>query len=122
MRSFIGSTSINVKVSDLNKRIVIQCLGNPKSISNENGFEVENWINYKTVWASVSNLYGREFYAAKVAHAEKAVKFTIRYFKDIDDSMRILFRKKIYKIEFIDNIKYGNKFMVVCAMEELTNG
>lgn len=103
-----------MKSEDLKHKIVIQKYVN---IVNDNGFEEEIWEDYKTVWASVSNLYGREYFAAAAVQAEKTVKLTIRYTDEIDTSMRILFKDKQYNITSIDNIKYANKFIEIRAME-----
>lgn len=103
-----------MKSEELKHKVVIQKYVN---IVNDNGFEEEIWEDYKTVWASVSNLYGREYFAAAAVQAEKTVKFTIRYTDEIDTSMRILFKGKQYNITSIDNIKYENKFIEIKAME-----
>ena len=103
-----------MEISALNKRITIQEL---KTNINENGFEIEEWIDFKTVWAGVSNLHGREYFEAAAVQMEKTVKFTIRYLADIDTSMRILFKNKAYNIISIDNIKYRNRFIEIKAME-----
>ena len=100
-------------IGQLNKRIIIQKL----TISeNDMGDSIETWIDYKTVWSSITNLHGREFYQAMQVQAENTVKFVIRYCKDLDTSMRILFQDNLYNITFIDNIKYGNTFMEIQAL------
>ncbi len=70
----------------------------------------------------VSNLYGREYFQATAVQAEKTVKFTIRFIKDITESMRILFRDKQYNITSIDNIKYRNRYMEIKALEVESSG
>lgn len=89
----------------------------PVKITDDNGFETETYENFKTVWASISNLHGREYFEAATLNAEKTVKFTIRYIDGIDNSMRISFRGKQYEITFIDNIKYENRFIEIRALE-----
>ena len=84
---------------------------------NENGFEEEKWIDFKTVWASVSNLHGREYFEAAAVQKENTVKFTVRYIKDLDTSMKILFRNKQYNIIQIDNIRYENKYIEIKGVE-----
>ncbi|KGI44833.1 phage head closure protein [Clostridium tetani] len=101
-------------IGDLKHRVLFQKFA---TVVNDNGFEEETWQDYKTVWASVSNLYGREYFEAAAVQAEKTVKFTIRYTDEIDTSMRILFKDKQYNITSIDNIKYENKFIEIKAME-----
>lgn len=103
-----------MSIGELRYRITLQKLS---STTNDNGFEVENWIDIKIVWASVCNLYGKEYFEAAAAQAEKTVKFTIRFIDGIDETMRIMFKGKIYNITFIDNIKYRNKFIEIKALE-----
>ncbi|MCM8710806.1 phage head closure protein [Clostridium sp. SYSU_GA19001] len=103
-----------MKIGNLKYRITFQIL---VATTNENGFDVETWVDHKIVWAAVSNLNGREYFAAAAVQAEKTVKFTVRFFKDITESMRISFDGKQYNITAIDNIKYANKFIEIKAME-----
>lgn len=99
---------------ELRHRITLQRL---TTTTNENGFEMEEWTDVKTVWASITNLHGREYYEAAAVQAEQTVKFTVRYLKDLDTSMRILFKGNQYNITSIDNIKYENRYMEIKAME-----
>lgn len=99
---------------ELRHRIKLQKL---TSIVNENGFEIDEWIDFKTLWASVSNLHGREYFQAAAVQKENTVKFVIRYIKDLDSSMKIRFKDKSYNIIQIDNIKYENKFIEIKALE-----
>lgn len=103
-----------MEIGELRHRIIIQKL---TTILNENGFKIDTWIDYKTVWASISNLRGREYYVAATIKAENTVKFKIRYIDGIDTTMRIRFRDKSYNIISIDNIKYENKYIEIKAME-----
>ena len=99
---------------ELRHRITIQIL---ETVVNENGFEVEEWMDFKTLWASIKNLHGREYFEAAAVQKENTVKFTIRYFDGIDTSMKILFKDKHYNITSIDNIRYENKFIEIKALE-----
>ncbi|WP_073250409.1 phage head closure protein [Caloramator proteoclasticus] len=95
-------------------RITIQ---KPVVIIDESGFEKETWEDFKTVWAFISNLHGREYFEAATVNAEKTIKFTIRFIDGIDNSMRISFKGKQYEITFVDNIKYENRFLEIKALE-----
>lgn len=118
-----------MNIGQLNKRITIQ-----KYTTTENnlGDSISEWTDYKSLWASVTNLHGREFWQAQQVKAENTIKFTIRYCKDLDTTMRIRFGKRtinildsegnivetkevdnLYDIKFIDNIKYNNTFMEI---------
>lgn len=105
---------IKVNIGELKHRIIFQRL---TTSINDNGFEVKTWEPFKTVWAKVENLHGREYFTAAHVKAERTVKFTIRYLEDIDETMKILFKDKIYNITFIDNIKYQNRFIEIKAMQ-----
>lgn len=89
---------------------------------NENGFEVETYETYKTLWAKVTNLYGKEYFEAAAIQKEKTVKFIFRAVKGLDETMKIDFSGKLYDIIFIDNIKYENKYMEIKAMEVNDSG
>ena len=102
-----------MEIGKLNKRIIFQEF---TSIINDNGFNEDTWTDKNTVWASATNLSGREYFAAAAVQAENTVKFTIRYIEDISTDMRISFQNNIYNITFIDNIKYGNEFMEIKTM------
>lgn len=108
-----------MSIGDLRHRITFQRL---TSVVNENGFETEAWQDYKTVWASVSNLSGREYYQAAAIQAEKTVKFLIRHIESVDTSMRILFKDKQYNITSIDNMKYVSKHFEIKALEVDSSG
>lgn len=89
---------------------------------NENGFESELPQEYKTVWAAVTNLHGKEYFEAKAIQAENTVKFTIRFLEGLDQSMKILFQGRTYNITSIDHIKYRKRYMEIQAMEVDMNG
>lgn len=103
-----------MSIVELRHKITLQKFTN---IVNVNGFEVETWVDFKTLWAAVTNLHGREYFAAAAVKAENTVKFTIRYTEGIDEGMRVLFKGKQYNISSIDNIKYANKFIEIKALE-----
>lgn len=102
----------------LNKRITIQQY---TTTQNKNGFDVPDWIEYKTVWSSVNNLWGKEFYAAKAINAENTVEFVVRYSKELDKinskEYRIFWNDRVFNITFIDNIKYENRWLKIKAIE-----
>ena len=84
---------------------------------NDNGFEVETYETYKTLWGKVTNLHCKEYFEAAAIQKEKTVKFIFRSLKGIDENMKVEFNNKLYDINFIDNILYENKYMEIKAME-----
>lgn len=83
---------------------------------NKGGFEKEEWITFAEVWASVNNLYGKEFYEAAAVQMSDIVKFKIRFRQDIDAAMRILFRGEAYEITHVDNLNYLNRELILKAL------
>lgn len=113
-----------MRIGELRHKIIIQ-----KLISgvNENGFPASVWVSHKTVWASVNNLSGREYFAAMAVQSGTMVDFCIRYLADIDarvniegvhttEAFRIKFGNLIYDIDFIDNVKYARGYMNIKAL------
>ena len=113
----------------LDKRITIQKL---TIVENVLGDSVNTWTDLKTVWASLTNLHGSEYFAAAAVQSEETIKFGIRYIKELDKNInieksntskifRIKFKNTIYDIKFIDDIKYGHSFMEIQALEVVNN-
>ena len=104
-----------MNIGELKHRITIQkkVIGGP--------LEDTTYINFKTVWAKINNLYGKEFIEAQKVEANISKKFIIRYIKDLDMSINpnackdfiINYKGISYNILYIDNIKEQNKFMEI---------
>ncbi|MGR6835917.1 phage head closure protein [Syntrophomonas erecta] len=83
---------------------------------DEWGNQISDWIETDHLWARVSNIHGREYFAAAAVQLEKMLVFTTRYREGLDESMRIRFQGRDYDIKFVDNIKYQNRYMEIKAM------
>lgn len=104
-------------ISGLNKIITIE----KRTVDFLNGFEVEKWTKYKTVFCSANQLYGAEYYLSKEVAANKQVNFTMHYNQAIANiinttDFRIVFNKKYYNISDIDNIKNENITLKIRAV------
>jgi SPP1 family predicted phage head-tail adaptor len=106
-------------IGEMKHRITLQKLA---TSVNQNGFEINTWQDYNTVWAKVSNLSGREYFQAAGTQAEKTVKFTIRYLQDLNTDLRISFEGKQFNITSIDNIRYEGKYTEIKALEVDSSG
>lgn len=93
-----------IQTGQRNKRITIQVL--TKEIVN--GKPIEKWVDKTKVWCSVKNLHGSEFFQAQAVNSKASIKFNIRYMKDLDANMRIVFNNKNYNILYVDNINEAN--------------
>lgn len=47
------------------------------------------WEKFKTVWAAIKTMQGREYFDAAAAQAENTYRFVTRYIPDITHDMRI---------------------------------
>ncbi|ADH98324.1 phage head closure protein [Salisediminibacterium selenitireducens] len=101
-------------IGDLRHRITLMS----KNVeTNENGFEVVTWQEVDEVWAHVANLTARDFFSASRVQMQHTVLFTIRYHPDVDESLRIRFLEKVYRLTGIDQKQYKNRFMELKALE-----
>ena len=99
----------------LNKRITIQKIKDAGPLKNK------EYEDYKTVWASIINLHGKEFLEAQRVAPNISKKVTIRYIKELDPSIdndvskkfRVLYKGNLYNILYSDNIKEENKLMEI---------
>lgn len=99
------------------EKIIIQ----KKSVSADNiGQQSESWSDYFICHAYVNNLSGREFWEAAQQNAERTVEFITRYCKKLSDvdciNYRIIFRRNVYDIIFVDNVQYRNETLKFKAL------
>ncbi|MHC1749469.1 MAG: phage head closure protein [Cellulosilyticaceae bacterium] len=101
-----------MEIGKLNKRITIQ---RDSQIVNDEGYSVVEWKDITTIWASIKNLHGTEFFQAQQANSRATCKFTIRYIQELDTSMRIVYNGSNYNILYIDNIDEANRYLEILA-------
>lgn len=103
----------------LDKIIYIEILDEDNPVVTENNFEIPNWKPKHKLFCSSNNLFGKEYWSAKAVQSEKTTVFTVRYSKTIEnldtEKSRIIFNDKPYDIQFIDNVKYENKWIKIKA-------
>lgn len=108
-----------MSIGEMKHRITFQQLA---VTTNENGFEIKEWQDFKTVWAKTTTLSGREYYQAAAIQAEKTLVFLIRYIEGIDESIRIRYGDKEFNITYIDNFKHQKKYIEIKTMEVNKSG
>ncbi len=88
--------------------------------TDERGNAVDEWEEYYSCRAYANNLFGSEYYAARQAGAEQTVKLTVRYTGKLSGistaDYRLIFRGKVYDIEFIDNVRYEDNMLIIHAV------
>ena len=79
-----------------------------------------SWQAVASVRASVSDVSGRDFYAAQAYQAQDVVTFGIRWRDDVTPDCRVLFGGQAYTIEQINHLGYRKDYMHIKA--RLTKG
>lgn len=93
-----------MRAGRLNQRVLIQA---PPTGQDENGEPLTTWIDFVTdtpdhkVWASITDISGREFVAAEAGQNKVQTKIGIRYRAGILPSMRVVHGTDTYNIEAV---------------------
>lgn len=85
---------------DLRHRITIQQA--TETQDQTTGKLVRSWVNFATLWASVTDLSTRDQIAAKAAQSTIQARAKVRYSSksaQVDSTMRVLFDGYYYKID-----------------------
>lgn len=108
----------NINSGEFRNRIIIQHF---VSIEDELGQEVDGeWIDLKSVWASIKTMQGREYFAAAATQAENTSRFIIRYTSGVTNDMRIVYNGRIFDIiQPPINDDELNKTLTILAKERL---
>lgn len=98
-----------MKTGELRHRVTIQ--KSQGGTLNSLGEETTKYVDYKTVWAAVEPLKGREreYQNTDQFQAEVDYRIRIRYTPDLKPNMRIVFRGRIFSIQAIINIDERNR-------------
>ena len=104
-----------MNIGELKHKVTIQ-----KRLNNK-PLEDVTFEDFRTVWAKINNLYGKEFIEAQKVESNISKKIIIRYIKDLDMSInpnackdfKIKYKCCTYNILYIDNIQEKNKYMEI---------
>ena len=91
-------------IGDLPERVVI-IQDTPSQ--DGTGQPVPSWATYKTIWARVEFMNGRELEAARKIVAEAVLRVTVRYRTDFTEKMRMRWRSIDWNIDAI--LPYADK-------------
>ena len=104
-----------IKISDLRHRITFQ--SEKKTADGYKG-HTSTWDNVAIVWAKVEPVSGREYYYSHQLKNAISHKITVRYRDDITEELRIIFEKRIMKIESLINLLEQERFIEIRCIEE----
>ena len=87
---------------------------------DEMGQEIEGaWQPFKTVWANIKPLRGREYWDAKKKSAEQNYKIITRYHDGITTDMCIQYKDKVMQIESIANVEEKGAMLEIQCYESI---
>lgn len=101
------------------RRHKIDILNITEDKKDEDGFHEQKWsaITDNPIWADVADITSRDYYASNAEKREQIIRCNISYRDDIDQSMRINWKNKIYKIERIYQSDYRKGFLEIDARQ-----
>lgn len=110
-----------MKAGKLRHRVTVQ--RRDMTQDSMTGAMVEGWADVATVWASVEPLSVREFIASHATQGELSARIVMRYRSDIDETMRIKFRERVYNIHGVlpDPVS-GLEYMTLPVSEGVNDG
>lgn len=108
-----------MKAGMLKHLITFQKMGNAKNDFGE--IEQGQYEDFKSVWASINPVNGKESFLANANYSTITHKIKIRYLPDLDASMQIVFKGRIFSIKYFTNFGELNKEIEILC-EEKING
>ncbi len=104
-----------VKIGDLRHRITFQ---SERKVADTYRGHTSTWDDVATVWAKVEPVSGREYYYSHQLKNVISHKITVRHRDDITAELRIVFEKRIMKIESLVNLQEQERFIEIRCIEE----
>ena len=77
----------------------------------------ENWDDFRTTWAAIDPVSGREFYAAEQSQSEVTHKIRCRYFDGVKAGMRIVHKDRKYHIVSVIDWEMRHESFLIMAKE-----
>lgn len=110
-----------INAGKLNKRVTIQQLVAGSPAKNSYG-EINNvWSDLAEVWAEVSPLVGREFWAQQQIQSEVSIKVRIRYRIGLMPNMRVVYGARILTIRSVIDVDEAHKKIILMCSEGVEN-
>ena len=101
------------------RKITIQ---RKEMVKDEGGDISEKWVDWQTVWAERSSLWGRDYYAALAVGQEQTIEFGIRYVAFLDelktDTHRLVYAGDVYNIRQIDYLQDDGMWIKLRAVRQ----
>lgn len=107
-----------MRSGNLKHKITIQSSTNTQ---NEFGEVEQGFSDYATVYASITPISGKEYFASRSVNAEISHKIECRYISGVLPSMQIVYQSRVFSIESVINIREANKTLQIMAVEVIND-
>lgn len=106
------------KTSDLTNRVTIQQATETRATD---GGVLQTWGTWRTCYASVEPLTGREWYQAESRQATITTRIWVPWIdaNGVTAKMRVLWGTRIFKIESVINPRERNEWIELMCIEEV---
>lgn len=102
-----------MRAGNLKHKIIIESY---TETQNDFGEVVQGYSAFKTVYASIVPISGKEYFSSKQVSAEVSHKIECRYLSGVLPTMRIVYGTRIFHIESVLNIREANKTLqIICS-------
>lgn len=110
-----------MRIGKLRHRVTLQKVARVRDMAT--GGWRDAWVDHDKVWAGVEPLSAREFIAAQASQSEVTARIQIRYRSDVDATMRILYRGKVYNIHgVLADPTSGLEYLTLPVSEGVNDG
>ena len=103
-----------IRSGQMRERVDIQTLTDTQDAQ---GGRSETWTVFRTVWAAIRPLRGREFLAAQQEQARVTHEIKLRWFSGITPKMRIMQGTREFRIDAVINVDERNQLMSLMCEE-----
>lgn len=108
-----------MKIGKLRHRVTLQ---EYVTARDSFGAEIPTWVDVATVWASVSPISGKEYFAAHQINAEVSTKITMRFRPGITPKMRVLFNNRCFEILSVLSFEERGIELALMCKERVPDG
>lgn len=108
-----------IRAGKYNKVITLQ---EQKEIPTGYGAFNTQWVDFKTIRASVEPLQGREFFSAAQQHSETQLRVRIHYIAGVLPSMRVKYGNRLFEIVAVIDSKEAHRELQLMCKEGVTDG
>lgn len=106
-----------IRAGQLRQRITLQ---KPETTVSGYGERSVTWTDVDTVWADFVPLSVREFIASSQTQSQLSARVVIRFRDDVDASMRLVFRGKVYNIAGVLPDPFSGREYLTLPVSEVT--